>query len=128
MASPTLNLGGVALPHLIWVDEYQVQDIAQSTKRTLGGGLVVYEQNLIAGRPITLEATEDQGWLTKAQVESLRALEAVATSYNLQVGGQNFTVIFRRDEGPAIEVTPIVFRINSEDTDYFTGLIRLLTV
>ncbi len=123
-------LGGVTLsPHMIWADEMTVDPVSQVALRTLGGRLIVRSQAYTGGRNITLEAREDQGWLTKTQVESVMALAAVAgAQYALTIESQNFTVMFRHHEAPAFEATPLIFRVNSQSGDYFTGTIRLITV
>lgn len=129
-------LGGVTLnSQIVWVDQFKTTPINQVAKRTLGGQLVVYQQNLTEGREITLEAISDQGWLTRTQVDQVTALsEVIGATYTLVIGEEVQTVIFRHTDGLAVEFTPLVFRVNSfdtemsEDGDFFTGFIRLLSV
>ena len=65
-------LGGVTLnPSLQWVDRIRYAEIAQEQLRTLGGSLVINSARLYKGQPITMEAQEDTGWLTKLMVNSL---------------------------------------------------------
>lgn len=131
-----ITLGGVTLPPgMIWSDQFKQNPISQTNKRTLGGTLVVYERSLTAGRPITLEAQVDQGWLTRKQLDQVIVLAlAVGQTYTLVIGLETFTVIFLHEDEPAVEFEPLVFRLNSLDTqmspdgDYFTGLIKLITV
>jgi hypothetical protein len=123
-------LGGVTLSkHMIWVDEFDYSDVAQSNNRTLGGRQIIFSQTLVGGRPITLEAQIDQGWLTRAQVDDVKALSAVSgAAYALTIGAQNFTVMFRHEEPPAFAAKPLVFRVDAPDTDYFTAVIKLFTI
>jgi hypothetical protein len=51
----------------VWADEFAFQPATQSVLRTLDGGLVVFSGQLAQGRPITLEARIDQGWLTRLE-------------------------------------------------------------
>lgn len=128
-----ITLGSVTLDGtaqcIVWVDEFKTSKVAQTNQRTLGGQLVSYELGLVEGIDITLEAQVDTGWLTKAQVEAVKALsEVVASTHTLVFEGQTFTVQFRHDEPPAVDFTPIIFRRNSEPGDFFTGTIKLRTV
>jgi len=125
-----ITLGGITLPsQIVWANQFQKDPIAQDIKRTLGGGLVVTEQTLTEGRPIILQATQDQGWFTKAQVVAVEELASiVTTSYTLVFGSETFTVIFNHSQPPAVSFSPLVWRANSADTDYFVGTIKLLTV
>lgn len=116
-------------PHMLWVDEFEYQDVLQSNNRTLGGRQIVFSQTLVGGRPITLEAQEDQGWLTRTQVDQVKTLSSVSgASYSLTIGAQNFTVMFRHEEPPAFLARPLVFRVDAPGTDYFTAVIKLFTI
>lgn len=126
-------LGGITFEDtaqcIVWVDQFKTSKVSQVNQRTLGGQLVSYELGLVEGIDITLEAQIDTGWLTKAQVEAVKALsEVVASTHTLNFEGQIFTVQFRHDEPPAVDFTPIIFRRNSEPGDFFTGVIKLRTV
>jgi hypothetical protein len=125
-----ITLGGVSLPDgMIWQDEFQQDMVAQTTLRTLGGTLKVREQGLSGGRNITLAAIEDQGWLTRAQVEAIQPLTLEAgNTYTLVIGVQTFTVKFRHSDPPAFEATPLIYRTTQVATDYFTATIKLMTV
>ncbi|GMQ91709.1 MAG: hypothetical protein BMS9Abin11_1020 [Gammaproteobacteria bacterium] len=123
-------LGGVTLSnHLIWEDEDTYSSVASSVKRTLAGSVVYRDQTLTLGRPITLVAKVDQGWLTKAQVDAVRTLANVAGAvYSLTVGTQNFNVKFRHHESPAFTADALIKRNNPSVNDYYTCTIKLMTV
>lgn len=128
-----ITLGGVEFDGtaacIVWVDEFKTSKIAQTNNRTLGGQLVSYELGLVEGIDITLESQSETGWLTKAQVQAVKALaEVVGATYTLDFEGQVFTVQFRNDEPPAVDYNPIIFRSNSEPGDYYLGTIKLRTV
>ena len=131
----SITLGGVSLnPDMVWVDEQEYSFVAQQVTRTLGGKLKIYSQGLEKGRPISLEGQEDQGWLTRAQVESVRALSEIPGSqYTLTfigttTGSRSFTVMFRHEEGPPFTARLLIPRIDVEQTDYYTCEIKLITV
>lgn len=130
MACTSLNLGGVELnPSMLWLDRHDSQNVAQSTVRTLGGGLVVFSQSLSLGEDITLQANQDSGWLTKSQVDSLITLARTAGAvYTLTVDGDAYDVIFKHDDPPAVNFRPLIPRLNMASTDYMVGTIKLLTV
>ncbi len=113
---------------LIWGDRFQFTPQASTVERTIGGRQAIWVQQLQAGRPITLTATNDQGWLTKAQVDALQLLaDAGAASYTLLLDDVTYTVRFRFQEPPVLDFQPLVPRNNHEDTDYFIGSIKLMT-
>lgn len=129
-APPTLNLGGVALnPEMVWQDRNSWQPVAQSVARTLGGKQITYSQSLIKGRPITLVASNDRGWLDKDQVDLVQAIAEVPGSvYTFQYGAEVYQVQFRHQESPAFIAEAFVPRIEEQGTDYFTATIRLETI
>lgn len=123
-------LGGVTLPsNIVWEDKYKWNPVVQDVKTTLGGRPVVFSASLTAGRRITLVAYSDQGWLTLAQVEAIKALADVAgATYMLTIGAETFTVSFRHDEPPAVEFDPLIPRGVPESGDYFVGRIKLRAI
>ena len=126
----SIILNGVTLSgSMQWVEKHQWSPVAQSTQYTLGGGLVVYTQELLAGRPVTLEAREDTGWITKLMLDQIEAMAAAPGGvYTLDVHGYTANVVFRHDEAPAVDFTPLQPRAIPLDTDYFIGRLKLLTV
>lgn len=127
-------LGGVTLPpNMVWEDRYKWAPVRQEVRTTLGGRPVVFSGSLTAGRRITLVAYSDQGWLTKAQVDAINLLAAVAgAEYAFSIGEglaqENYTVVFRHDEPPAVEFDPVIPRAVPVDGDYFVGRIKLWSV
>lgn len=129
----SIVLGGITLnPDMIWREQFREQTVAQSTRRTLGGALVVYSGKLQKGDAITLSASEFNGTLIgvlkKSVVDSLIALaEVPGAQYVLTMNDVNYNVIF---DPPGVEMVPI--RANpghqySAD-DLMRGDIKLLTV
>jgi len=125
-----IQFNGVTLnPSLQWTDRFQFTGVAQAVNRTLGGKLVVFSSPLIAGRPITLVAEADTGWLTKAMVDAIVAAAATpGAQYTVSIHGEDFNVIFRHEDNPAIDFIPIQPKSNPLPGDWYTGTIKLLTV
>ena len=126
----TLTLNGIALdPSLIWSDRDAFSPVAQSTTRTIGGRMVVEPSGISKGRPITFVSERNQGWVDYATVLSLKGLAQVAGgTYALVVGSETFTVMFRHEEAPAFEATPLIKRLNPDPEDWFLVTIKLMTV
>jgi len=123
-------LDGISLPaDLLWSDEWAASTVAQSVRRTLDGGLVVFYGELRAGVPITLESQPDAGWLTRAQVEAL-ALRAASPGglYTLTLRGQTWQVMFRHQDAPAFEAKPLVPLANPQPGDFYLATLKLMTV
>lgn len=126
----TLSLGGIVLnPSMVIEDRNTSQGVAQSVKRTLGGGLVLFSMGLYAGRSLDLVAGEDHGWLSYATVLQLQDLAAQPGGvFELLVNGVGASVVFRHHEPPAFAAKPLVFRHNQQADDPHTCTIKLLTV
>lgn len=125
-----ITLGGVALSdHLQWVDRYTDNRVAQTTKRTLAGNLVVFSHGLNKGREISLVATETTGWFTKAMVDAIQTLsESVGSSYSLDFHGEILNVMFYHAKPPAVTFTPLQYKEPQTSVDYFIGRINLISV
>lgn len=108
-------------------EEHKWLEIGQTIRYGLSGNVVVME-NRRKGRPLTIVAQEDRGWLTKATVLELKTLaSAINTNYILTLTNDNSvvetrTVRFKRDSYP-LDVTAL-------DTAerYYVGTINLIEV
>ena len=123
-------LDGIQLPAgLLWSDEWAASTVAQTVRRTLDGGLVVFYGELRAGLPITLESQPDAGWLTRTQVEAI-ALRAASPGglYMLNLRGQTWQVMFRHQDAPAFEARPLVSVANPQAGDFYLATLKLMTV
>lgn len=132
-------LGGVTLPaDLFWSDEFSAWKVGQVIKTSLTGARIVQEAALQAGRPITLETTQDgRHWVAPLDLTTLRALQALeevaGAVYTLSMpahnsGTRNFNVIFRREGGQAITARPLRFAVPAYDGDFYAVTLRLETV
>jgi len=125
------NAGSLTLnSDLAWVDEYNWHPVDQTVERTLTGAIIVSAAVRTKGRPITLQATdENSGWITKAALDALRNWATVPGKVlTLTLSGTARTVMFRHDEGSAIEATPVVFYSDLTSDDWFRVVLRFLEV
>lgn len=125
----SITLGSIPLPAgLRWVDEQAWAPVRQSMVRRLNGGVVVFAGANLAGRNITLEADADY-WLTRAEVEALHVQAAIPGNVlALAIRSQNLTVMFRHQDSPAVDMTPLVDYDDPADDDPFVGQIKLMTI
>ncbi len=127
-----IKLGDIELPDdLIFDNYFEWTGQAAAIDRTLSGGVVVYA-NEISGRPINLMGDKNYAWLTFAQVKALQQMAGVIGGvYELIYGDQLFSVRFRIEDAPAIDVKPILDMPHYDydnDEDYFYGTIKLMEV
>ncbi|MFM2254183.1 MAG: hypothetical protein RJB68_2520 [Pseudomonadota bacterium] len=125
------TLDTVHLPRgLVWVDEFDWRPVESSAEYTLGGALVYESATRLAGRPITLQANDDAGWLgmTRAVVQAVYALaQAPGAVYVLTLAdGRSFDVCFAPDS--PFEARPVARpELPGADHPYVTTL-RLIEV
>lgn len=127
----SIVLNGVTLSgSMIWSDEHKQSKVAQNAVVTLGGGVIVYSQGLQAGQSVTLEARQDTGWITKAMLDQLEDMAAVAGAvYTINIHDRFIgNVMFRHQDGPAVEFEPLTPKAAPEATDYYIGTLKLFTV
>ena len=123
-------LDGISLPaDLLWSDEWAASTVAQTVRRTLDGGLVVFYGEMGAGLPTPLESHPDAGWLTRAQGEAV-GLRAASPGglYTLSLRGQTWQVMFRHHDAPAFEAKPLVPLANPQPGDFYLATLKLMTV
>jgi len=123
-------LGGTTLnPNMVWIERYAYSPVVQDVQMTLGGNPVIYSQELQAAAPITLVALADQGWLTKAMADAVQiSANQAGAQFSLTIGAENFTVMFRHHDAPAVSLQPLITRAVPLTGDYFVGEIKLMTV
>ncbi|MCH8530365.1 MAG: hypothetical protein LAT65_05895 [Saccharospirillum sp.] len=123
-----MTLDDITLPDLIWLDEFDYNQMAQEQERSLTGGLLLQEGAKQYGRPITLS----EGWLTRESVNLLYTLEAQPSEPVLLTlpDGREFYVVLDRTRGPAIEARPVrrYTQAANEPGWQYATTIRLLTV
>jgi len=114
---------------LVWTDQYASQAVVQSVKRTLAGSLVVFHAGQPQGRLITLESSQDSGWLTRSQVEALALLAASPGAIHvLQIHGESYPVMFRHHQPPALDARHLWSYDAPRDSDYFLVTLKLMSL
>jgi len=126
----SIKLGGIDLNNsLQWGNRFQWTPIADSVRRTLGGSQVVFTQDLLEGRPITLSATVNTGWLTKAMVDGIQTLaNDPLVTRELDFFGELYNVRFLYSGQAPVVFVPLRSIQQLTASDYMIGTIRLYTV
>lgn len=132
-----ITLGSVSdlPPDMQWSDEYTEGSdlVAQDEQYTVTGALVIQANARQAGRRITLEGRREGDIVfapvTRAQVEALRVLAAVAgATYTLTLAdGREFSVVFRRDP-VGVEMQPLKHITDPDPADLYVGRLNLMQV
>lgn len=128
----TLNDGVnpiITLPaSMEWIDEYDWSNISQDVRRLIGGGIVISESQLIAGRPITLVGG-DNVWVDKSVIDEIQSsANIIDNNYSLILSDlRTFNVVFNRIEPPFTAVQ--VLRINNpSSSDKYILTLRLMEI
>lgn len=103
------TLGAIQIPRgLVWADEFAWHPVLREAEYSITGALLIDASTRLAGRPITLQGSEDAGWLTRTTLLALYALaeNASATHALTLADGRTFTVTFAAGDTP-IEATPL---------------------
>lgn len=102
-------LGDLPLPRgLIWADEFEWTPVATEQRWSTTGAQLLHVGVRQAGRPITLQADDDAGWMRRSVLDALRQLAAdPAATYTLTLAdGRSHTVRFAPGDSP-IEAHPV---------------------
>lgn len=122
-------LNGIELPRgMLWVDEFNWSAVQKSVERGITGAQIIDAAARIEGRPITLQAVEDQGWIRRTTLQAVQALaDAPDGQYRLRLAdGREFTVQFAADD--PIAATPISRPELPAATHPYVATLRLITV
>ena len=98
MANHTLHNGLVTLnlpSGMHWIDEFDHVALKSKPTLTLDGGQILEQSIQTKGRPITLEAADDHGWITRATLIALQAMASAVTPLTFtHADGRIFSVAF----------------------------------
>ena len=115
----------LALPDLLWPDEYSWQAVEQRTQYTITGAIIVESAAKQAGRPITLESG---AWFTRTQLETLRTWAKLpAETFSLSYRGITFVVAFDHERG-AIAAQPLWDVCDPDGTEQSSATLRFIEV
>lgn len=112
MSTVTLSKDAVTLDlpsDLSWADELSWSAVEQTQTYTTTGALLIEEATKQAGRPYTLEGSEDRAWCTRSLVLALRAwADTPGAVMTLTIRGVARNVTFDHVRG-ALEGFPVMF-------------------
>lgn len=126
----SITLDELTLPDdLDWQDEFDWAPVAQTQTPTLSGSIIVEENAVPEGQPITLVAGEDFAWATRFLVKQLKTKEAViSTPMTLTINDAgSFTVIWRRDP-VGVEAKQLLQIADPVDGDRYLLTLRFTVV
>lgn len=113
-------------------DEHDWSKVASSTKYALDGTMIVEQSTRLAGKPYTMQAPSDMGWLTRDTVNQLKAErdKLGATfwlDYRADGAIKRVKVIFDTT-GDAITAKPVKEFISPSATDPFIVTLKFLEI
>jgi hypothetical protein len=121
----------VTLPDgLLWIDETTWQPVAQEVERSITGALIIQSGLVLAGRPVTLEpADENSAWMPRADLDQLLSWAAVPDAQmTLNLRGASRTVMWRHQDAPVIDATPVVPFDDVQPGDFWVPKLRLMEI
>ena len=127
-----ITLDGVPLPYgpypgmMIWGGEHKPRPVSLDSATTIGGRYRYAAKKFIGGREIDLVAEINRAWIDQATLDALNASHDanVGNSITLDWNGTIYTVIYRYDDAPAIDMTPVSVKVCGN----FYGTIKLREV
>lgn len=122
-------LAGIELPRgMLWVDEFNWSAVQKTVERSITGAQVIDAVAKVKGRPITLQAVEDQGWIRRDTLLAVQALaDEAGGEYPLRLAdGREFTVQFSASD--PISAAPISRPELPAGTHPYVATLRLITV
>lgn len=115
---------------LLWPDEFSWNPVQQSVENTITGAMIVSSAQRLAGRQITLQPEDDSSaYMTRATLEALRNFAAEAGKVMvLTLRGLPYNVVFRHQDGSAIDSTPFIHYSDVQPDDLYRITLRFMEV
>ena len=129
MSTTHHTLDATVIPRgMVWIDEFDWTPVEKTTGYSLTGALLVDVATKQAGRPITLSAQDDAGWIARSALQQLRALAAdpLATYPLTLADGRAYTVMFAGDQ--PTQAVPVARPELPADTHPYVATVRLIEV
>lgn len=124
------TLGAISIPRgMLWIDELSWQPVERAVATSITGAVLMDVAARLAGRPITLEAADDQGFITRATLQALQALSLSSMDTPLtftHADGRSFSVQFAA--GEPITARPLSRPELPPETYPYIATLRLITV
>jgi ABC-type antimicrobial peptide transport system permease subunit len=130
MNTLTYGVTTLTLPDdLLWVDEFDWQQVQQGTAYTVAGALLVEAAVKLAGRPVTLQAGVDYAWTLRSVLNTLNAWKALPAQVFALVlrDAAPINVVFDHARTP-IEARPVIDYATPVDDDPYVVTLRFIKV
>lgn len=116
---------------LLWIDEHNWSPAVQNVSYSLTGALILETAARQAGRPITLQAPDaSMAWHVRSVVDQLFAWAATPGQQFLLAldDARAFNVVFRHQDGTAIEAKPVRGMATFDADDYWQVSLKLMEI
>ena len=116
----------------LWSDEFDWKPIEQKQEYAINGTLIIQEGKKKSGRPITLSASDGQGWIKRSSLSILKDWSALQGEqftliFEYPHDTRQFNVIFNHADG-AINAKPVMGFPTVSDGDYYEVTFKFLEV
>ena len=116
----------------LWSDEFDWKPIEQKQEYAINGTLIIQEGKKKSGRPITLSASDGQGWVKRSELSIIKDWSALQDEqftliFEYPHDTRQFNVIFNHAEG-AINAKPVMGFPTVSDGDYYEVTLKFLEV
>jgi len=116
---------------LLWIDEHAWSPVTSQVDMTLTGALIIENAVAQAGRHISLQAPDaTMAWHQRTTVDQLRTWATLpGQQFRLTLDdGRQFVVVFRHNEPPALEASPVSDMASYAPDDYWQIKIKFLEI
>lgn len=128
----TLTYSGTTLTlpaDLQWADRDSWSPVEQAVQTSITGAAILDIGVRTSGRPITLAGGPSFAWLDYATVSQLKTWAASAVAQmSLNIHGDSFSVVFRHQDKPALDLQPIVDYATPDSADWFAGQLKFMSI
>ena len=116
----------------LWSDEFDWKPIEQQQEYAINGTLIIQEGKKKSGRPITLSASDGQGWIKRSDLSVIQDWSALQDEqftliFEYPHDTRQFNVIFNHGDG-AINAKPVMGFPTVSDGDYYEVTLKFLEV
>lgn len=116
----------------LWSDEFDWKPIEQNQERAINGTLIIQEGKKKSGRPITLSASDGQGWVKRSDLSVIQDWSALQDEqftlvFEYPHDTRQFNVIFNHAEG-AIDAEPVKGFPTVSENDFYKATLKFIEV
>lgn len=129
MSSAYHTLGAVQLPRgMVWIDEHDWVPVERSVEYSVSGALLIDGGVRQAGRPITLEAVDDAGWISLLRLKALRTLASTLDTVHTLTLADSRTFSVQFAPGEPITARPVGRPELPSNSHPYVATLRLIEV